>query len=64
MEEVYNAKLPTAIKDVGCAPPRTRTIQHLEVEQSNIEPAPGAEVATTTPDTGAHRTQGAGADGY
>ena len=62
MEEVYNAKLPTAIKELEYTPLRTWIMQRLGVEQSNIEPVPGAEVATTTPGAGGHRTQGAGAN--
>ena len=43
---------------------RTWIIQRPTAEQSNIEPAPGAEVGATTPGTDGHQTQGAGADGY
>ena len=73
--KVCNMRLPkTAIKELNVIaqaayiPPRTLTrtliMQRLEVEQSNIEPVPGAEVGATTPGTDCHQTQGAGADGY
>jgi len=43
-----------------------KAIKEMEAvaEQSNIEPAPGAEVGATTPGTDGHQTQRAGADGY
>ena len=69
--EIYNTRLPkTAIKELNAIaqmrymPTRTLIIQRPTAEQSNIEPAPGAEVGATTPGTDGHQTQRAGADGY
>lgn len=70
--QVYAARLPEPVinklKEFARAqyrPPRTliRTwiMQRREVGQSNIEPAPGADIGVTTPGTDRHQTQGADA---